>query len=67
MSILQILVIFIVFCAVWILTNLINQIMISKLQQAQQKQRIDLAYAQISRLVLRTLAEMKGAQRSDKM
>lgn len=67
MSVLQIMVMFIVFCIVWIVTNLINQALIGKVQQVQQRQRIDLAYAQISRLIIRTIAEVRGAQRSDKM
>lgn len=67
MSILQIITLFIVFCAVWIVTNIVSQMIIGKMQQVQQGRRIDLAYAHISRLVVRTLAEMKGAQRNDKM
>lgn len=67
MSILQIIVMFIVFCIVWIVTNLINQALVGKVQQVQQRQRIDLAYAQISRLIVRAIAEVRGAQRNDKM
>lgn len=67
MSILQIITLFIVFCAVWIVTNIVSQMIIGKMQQVQQSKRIDLAYAHISKLIIRTLAEIKGAQRNDKM
>ena len=67
MGIFQIITVFLIFCVVWIVTNLINQALIGKVQQAQQRQRIDLAYAQISRLIVRAIAEVRGAQRNDKM
>ena len=63
MSILQIIVIFIVFCVVWILTNLINQIIIGRAQLRLQRQRIDEVYLQLTRLVIRTAAEIKGKER----
>lgn len=56
---------FVIFCAVWIVTNAINQIMIGKMQQRLQQQRIDAAYAQISRLIVRTLAESAGKRRAN--
>lgn len=67
MGIFQIITVFLMFCVAWIVTNLINQALIGKVQQVQQRQRIDLAYAQISRLVVRAIAEVRGAQRNDKM
>ena len=67
MGIFQIITVFLIFCVVWIVTNLINQALVGKVQQLQQKQRIDLAYAQISRLIVRAIAEVRGAQRNDKM
>lgn len=63
MSILQIIIIFATFCVVWILTNLINQIIIGRAQLRLQRQRIDEAYLQLSRLVIRTAAEIKGKER----
>ena len=63
MSILQIIIIFATFCVVWILTNLINQIIIGRAQLRLQRQRIDEAYLQLTRLVIRTAAEIKGKER----
>lgn len=63
MSVLQIIIIFSIFCVVWILTNLINQIIIGRAQLRLQRQRIDEAYLQLSRLMIRTVAEIKGKER----
>ena len=63
MSIIQIIVIFIVFCAVWIVTNVINQAIIAKVQQEQQRKRIDAAFCQIARLVIRAKAEAAAQRR----
>lgn len=69
MSIGNIIIIFIVFCVTWIVTNAVNEVLVSKMRQQSQKQRIDAAYAQISRLVIRSIAEYAGKERAkhDKM
>ena len=69
MSIVNIIIIFIVFCVTWIVTNAVNEVLMSKMRQQYQKQRIDAAYAQISRLVIRSIAEYAGKERAkhDKM
>lgn len=64
MSIFQIIVIFTVFCAVWILTNVINQTIIARVQQEQQRKRIDAAFGQIARLLLRARAEAAARRRA---
>lgn len=63
MSILNIIIIFIVFCLAWIITNMINQVIIGKMQQQLQQRRIDAAYVQVSKLVIRTIAELKAKER----
>ena len=63
MSILNIIIIFIIFCLAWIVTNMINQVIIGKMQQQLQHQRIDAAYVQVSKLVIRTIAELKAKER----
>ncbi len=63
MSILNIIIIFIVFCLAWIITNMINQVIIGKMQQQLQQRRIDAAYVQVSKLVIRTIAELKVKER----
>lgn len=64
MSIFQIIVIFIVFCAVWIVTNIINSAIMAKMQQEQQRKRIDAAFGQIARLLLRARAEAAARRRA---
>ena len=63
MSILNIIIIFIIFCLAWIITNMINQVIIGKMQQQLQQRRIDAAYVQVSKLVIRTIAELKAKER----
>ena len=64
MSIFQIIVIFIVFCAVWIVTNAINSAIMARVQQEQQRKRIDAAFCQIARLLLRARAEAAARRRA---
>lgn len=64
MSIFQIIVVFLVFCIVWILTNFINQAIIARVQQEQQRKRIDAAFCQVARLVIRAKAEAAAQRRS---
>lgn len=63
MSVLQIIIIFATFCVVWMITNLVNQIIIGRAQLRLQRQRIDEAYLQLTRLVIKTAAEIKGKER----
>ena len=64
MTILQIITIFVIFCVVWIATNAINAAIIAKMQQEQQRRRIDAAFGQITRLVLRARAEAAARRRA---
>lgn len=63
MTVFQVITIFIIFCIVWMMTNLVNQIIVGRAQLRLQRQRIDEAYLQVSRLVIRTAAEIKGKER----
>lgn len=63
MSIFQIIIIFVVFCAVWIVTNIVNQTIIARVQQEQQRKRIDAAFCQIARIVIRAKAEAAAQRR----
>lgn len=64
MTILQIITIFVIFCVVWIFTNTVNSIIAAKIQQEQQRRRIDDAFGQIARLVLRARAEAAARRRA---
>ena len=64
MSIFQIIVVFIVFCAVWIVTNIINAAIMARVQQEQQRKRIDAAFCQVARLVIRAKAAAAAQRRA---
>lgn len=66
MTVFQVIIIFIIFCIVWMMTNLVNQIIVGRAQLRLQRQRIDEAYLQLTRLVIRTAAEIKGKERIDR-
>ena len=53
----------IIFCIVWMMTNLVNQIIVGRAQLRLQRHRIDAAYLQLTRLVIKTAAEIKGKER----
>lgn len=63
MTVFQVIIIFIIFCVVWMMTNLVNQIIIGRAQLRLQRKRLDEAYLQLTRLVIRTAAEIKGKKR----
>lgn len=62
-SIFEIVILFILFCLIWIITNAINQLIIGKFQKKLVQEKIDTAYLQISKYVVRAIAESKAFER----
>lgn len=68
MGILEISMIFCIFCVVWIITNIIWKIIEGKMLLMQQEKAMDLAYAKAVKLMLRFKMEMRGMKNgTDKM
>lgn len=60
MTISEIIIIFIIFSVVWILTQMLWKIIEGKLLLKQQEKMMDMAYSKVVKLILRFKLEMRG-------
>ena len=68
MGIVEMSTVFVIFCIVWVITNVLWKIIEGKMLLMQQEKAMDLAYAKAVKLMLRFKMEMRGMKNgADKM